>query len=92
MNVSLLTIFAIVTSTGLLTAIIASVYSTTTGFVKGDKYIGSDGNSGAASTCNADKKSGFFQATQSKYAENITESAAALKQVLSNLGIGRNYI
>jgi hypothetical protein len=60
-NVRLLTIFAIVTPTGLLALIIASVYpTTTTGFVKGHKCISSDGNSGAVSTCDADKKSSFF--------------------------------
>jgi hypothetical protein len=89
-NVSLLITFAIVTSTGLLAEIIASVYPTTPGFVNGYKCIGSDGNSGAASTCNVDKKSGFFQMTQSKYAENQLTNVAALKQVLSNLGIERN--
>ena len=91
MNVRLLTIFAIVTPTGLLALIIASVYpTTTTGFVKGHKCSSSDGNSGAASTCDADKKSSFFQVTQSKYAENQLTNVAVLKQVLSNLGIGRN--
>ncbi|MDF0681537.1 MAG: hypothetical protein P0116_11300 [Candidatus Nitrosocosmicus sp.] len=82
MNVKLLTIFAIVTSSGLLASNIASVYPTLTAFVKRDKCISSDGNSGPVSTCDTDKKSSFFQVTQSEYAENQLSNEAALKQVL----------
>jgi hypothetical protein len=60
MNVKLLAIFPIVISTGLLAATMVSMYPITTVFANGDKCISSDGDSGAGSTCDADKKSGFF--------------------------------
>ena len=90
MNVKLLEIFTIVTSIGLLVATKASTYPITKVFAEGDKCISSDGDSGAGSNCDVNKKSAFFQVTQRRYIENQLTNVAALKQALANLGIGRN--
>ena len=66
MNVKFWAIVAIVTSTVLLAATMISMYPITTVFAKGDKCISSDGNSGTGSTCDADKKSGFFSSDAKK--------------------------
>ena len=78
MNIKLLAIFAIVTSIGLLVATKPSMYPITTVFAKGDKCISSDGDSGAGSTCDVDKKSDFFSSDAKKvYRESADKSSCS---------------
>ena len=78
MNIKLLAIFAIVTSIGLLVATKPSMYPITTVFAKGDKCISSDGDSGAGSTCDVDKKSDFFSSDAKKvYRESANKCSSS---------------
>ena len=77
MNVKLLAIFVIVTSIGLLVATKASKYPITTVFAKGDKCISSDGDSGAGSTCDVDKESGFFSSDAKKVCREAVDKCSS---------------